>query len=93
MHFSPSGRNRRIRSVSVGPALTRSLKHLGEVLGLPLFDRQGVTPTVSGELMLNHGEGAIKGFAKNPELETEAVRSSKLNLFCAAKHPLAGPTA
>ena len=28
--------------------------------------------------------------AENPELETEAVRRSQLNFFCAAKHPLAG---
>ena len=46
------------------PAVTRSLKHLEDLLGVPLFDRQGVTPTaVFGELVLSHGEPVIKGFA------------------------------
>jgi DNA-binding transcriptional LysR family regulator len=45
------------------PALTRSLKHLEVRLGVPLFDRQGVMPTVFGQLVLSHGEAVIKGFA------------------------------
>jgi DNA-binding transcriptional LysR family regulator len=45
------------------PALTRSLKHLEVRLGVPLFDRQGVMPTVFGQLVLTHGEAVIKGFA------------------------------
>jgi DNA-binding transcriptional LysR family regulator len=28
--------------------------------------------------------------AQNPELETEAIRTSRLNFFCAANHPFAG---
>jgi DNA-binding transcriptional LysR family regulator len=139
---------------------------LEDLLGVPLFDRQGVAPTVFGELVLSHGEPVIKGFAdlmreidlaqgleigefsvsagpypadisgqraigmlsgqhprlavelklfnwtkivnkvlneridlgfadiseatKNPELQIEAVRSSPMSFFCAAKHPLAG---
>jgi DNA-binding transcriptional LysR family regulator len=46
------------------PALTRSLKHLEESLGVPLFDRQGVTPTVFGELMLSHVEAVIRGWVR-----------------------------
>jgi len=44
------------------PNLTRSLKHMEEVLGVALFDRQGVTPTVFGEIVLRHGERAIANF-------------------------------
>ena len=44
------------------PNLTRSLKHMEEVLGVALFDRQGVTPTMFGEIVLRHGERAIANF-------------------------------
>ena len=40
------------------PALTRSLKQLETDLGVSLFDRQGVTPTAFGEIVLRHGEPA-----------------------------------
>ena len=44
------------------PALTRSLKHLERDVGVTLFDRQGVAPTVFGELVLSHSGSVIKGF-------------------------------
>ncbi len=44
------------------PNLTRSLKHMEDVLGVPLFDRQGVTPTLFGEIVLRHGERAKSNF-------------------------------
>jgi DNA-binding transcriptional LysR family regulator len=44
------------------PALTRSLKHIESELGVKLFDRQGVTPTLFGEIVLRHGERAVAEF-------------------------------
>lgn len=44
------------------PALTRSLKHLEENLGVTLFDREGVTPTVFGRIVLERGGAIIGGF-------------------------------
>ena len=44
------------------PALTRSLKQLEAELGVTLFDRQGVTPTPFGEIVLRHGERAAAEF-------------------------------
>jgi DNA-binding transcriptional LysR family regulator len=44
------------------PALTRSLKQLEAELGVPLFDRRGVTPTLFGEIVLKHGERAVAEF-------------------------------
>jgi DNA-binding transcriptional LysR family regulator len=46
------------------PALTRSLKHLEDTLGVPLFDRAGVTPTIFGEIVLRHGRPVLAGFAE-----------------------------
>ncbi|MCX5513718.1 hypothetical protein C3941_13760 [Kaistia algarum] len=45
------------------PALTRSLKYLEDDLGVPLFDRDGVTPTLFGRIILRHGERVIDEFA------------------------------
>ena len=44
------------------PALSRSLKLLEAELGVRLFDRQGVTPTLFGEIVLKHGERAVTEF-------------------------------
>jgi DNA-binding transcriptional LysR family regulator len=57
-HF---GRAARALGVSQ-PNLTRSLKHMEEVLGVTLFDRQGVTLTLFGEMVLRHGERALSDF-------------------------------
>ena len=44
------------------PALTRSLKQLEADLGVSLFDRQGVAPTLFGEIVLRHGDRAVTEF-------------------------------
>ena len=47
-----------------------------------------VNQVLNGRIDLGFAE--ISEAAENPELETEAVRTSRLNFFCAANHPLAG---
>jgi DNA-binding transcriptional LysR family regulator len=44
------------------PNLTRGLKQLETLLGVPIFDRQGVTPTSFGEIILRHGDRALASF-------------------------------
>jgi DNA-binding transcriptional LysR family regulator len=44
------------------PNLTRGLKQLEALLGVPIFDRQGVTPTSFGEIILRHGDKALASF-------------------------------
>ena len=46
------------------PSLTRSLKTLEDQLGVSLFDRAGVTPTVFGEIVLRRGRELLSGFAE-----------------------------
>jgi DNA-binding transcriptional LysR family regulator len=45
------------------PSLTRSLKQIEARLGVTLFDRAGVTPTIFGEIALKHGRFVLSGFA------------------------------
>jgi DNA-binding transcriptional LysR family regulator len=70
------------------PALTRSLKALEAELGVPLFDRQGVTPTLFGEIVLRHGERAVTDFA---ELEREVKLTKGMEIgelrIAAAPYP------
>jgi DNA-binding transcriptional LysR family regulator len=44
------------------PSLTRSLKQIEDELGVKLFDRQGVTPTLFGRIVVKHGERAVGEF-------------------------------
>jgi DNA-binding transcriptional LysR family regulator len=44
------------------PNLTPGLKQLEALLGVPIFDRQGVTPTSFGEIVLRHGDKALASF-------------------------------
>jgi DNA-binding transcriptional LysR family regulator len=46
------------------PALTRTLQRLEALLGVSLFDRQGMEPTVFGEAVLRFAETAVGGYAE-----------------------------
>lgn len=46
------------------PALTRSLQKLEAMLGVPLFDRQAMAPSVFGEAALRFAETALGGYAE-----------------------------
>jgi DNA-binding transcriptional LysR family regulator len=70
------------------PALSRSLKQLEAELGVRLFDRQGVTPTLFGEIVLKHGERAVAEF---DELTRELALAKGLEIgelrIAAAPYP------
>ena len=59
------------------PSLTRSLKDLEAQLGAALFDRDGVTPTVFGQIVLRHGRPVLLGFA---EVKREIVLAKGLEV-------------
>ena len=46
------------------PALTRSLQKLERRLGVPLYDRHEMSPTVFGEATLRFAEPAVDGLAE-----------------------------
>jgi DNA-binding transcriptional LysR family regulator len=70
------------------PALTRSLKQIEGDLGVRLFDRQGVTPTLFGDIVLKHGARAAADFA---ELERELALAKGMEIgelrIAAAPYP------
>lgn len=46
------------------PALTRSLQHMEDDLGVKLFDRDGaVSPTLFGQILVSHGDRLISTFS------------------------------
>jgi DNA-binding transcriptional LysR family regulator len=59
-HFGRAARALRISQ----PSLTRSLKELESRLGVALFDRNGVEPTVFGEWALRYGERVLANAAE-----------------------------
>jgi DNA-binding transcriptional LysR family regulator len=64
-------------------------KHPGLFVELKLFNWTKIVNQVLKET-IDLGFADLSAAAENPELETEAVRSSQLNFFCASGHPLAG---
>ena len=59
------------------PSLTRSLKGLEDALGVVLIDRQGVSPTIFGEILLKHGHSVL---ANLDELQHEIAMARGLDV-------------
>jgi DNA-binding transcriptional LysR family regulator len=66
-----------------------SRQHPRLAVELKLFNWTKIVNQVLNE-RIDLGFADISEAVENPELETEAIRSSRLNFFCAARHPLAG---